>query len=197
MSTAARSVAAVILAAGEGRRFGGQKLLAQLEGRPLLQHVLDAANASTLDPLVLVVGADADAVLAHVRLGRARVALNAAFASGQARSLQVGLAQVDDSDAIVVMLGDQPRVTAPLLHALVARQRESGAPAVVSSQAGRRSPPALLHRDLFPEIAALSGDVGAREILARRGDVAIVEVTPSVAALDDIDTPGDKARLES
>ncbi len=197
MTAPAERVAAVILAAGEGRRFGGQKLLAPLNGRPLLQHVLDTANASALDPIVLVVGADADAVIASVRLGRARVIHNAAYATGQASSLQAGLAMLERADAAVVLLGDQPRVTTALIDLLVARQRESGAPGVVSSRAGRRSPPALLHRDLWPEVAALSGDVGAREVLARRADVVVVEVTRSVAALDDVDTRADHARLTS
>ena len=112
MSAPATSVAAIILAAGESRRFGGPKLLASLDGRPLVQHVIDAANASSCEPVVLVVGAGADELLASVRLGRSRVVRNAAYATGQASSLQAGLTAATSADAAVVLLADMPGVRA-------------------------------------------------------------------------------------
>jgi molybdenum cofactor cytidylyltransferase len=195
MSAPAKRVAAVVLAAGQGLRFGGQKLLAPLRDRPLLQHALDAANASSLAPVVVVLGADADAVTAGIRLGRARLVHNVDHATGQASSLRVGLRSLDASDAAVVVLGDQPNVTAALLDALVAAQRSSGAPAVVCAQDGRRSPPTLLHRDLWEEVDALRGDTGARDVLARHRDVAVFEVGEGLGRLDDIDTPEDRERI--
>jgi len=195
MSAPAKRVAAVVLAAGQGLRFGSQKLLAPLRGRPLLQHALDAANASSLSPIVVVLGADADAIETSVSPGRARLVRNEDHATGQASSLRVGLRFLDASDAAVVVLGDQPNVTAALLDALVAAQRSSGAPAVVCAQAGRRSPPTLLHRDLWKEVDVLRGDTGARDVLARHPDVAVFEVAAGLASLDDIDTPEDRERL--
>jgi len=195
MSAPAERVAAVVLAAGQGLRFGGQKLLAPLGDRPLLQHALDAVNASSLSPIVVVLGADADAIAAGVRSGRARLVRNPDHATGQASSLRVGLRSLDTSDAAVIVLGDQPNVTAALLDALVAAQRSSGAPAVLCAQDGRRSPPTLLHRDLWEEVAGLRGDGGARDVLARRGDVAVFEVADDLARLDDVDTPEDRERL--
>jgi molybdenum cofactor cytidylyltransferase len=195
MSAPAARVAAIVLAAGEGKRFGGRKLQAPLDGKPLVQHVIDAANASSLSPVVVVTGSDADALLAGLRLGAARAVHNAEYAHGQAGSLALGLRSVGDADAAVVLLGDQPRVAPALLEALVVRQRESGAAAVVSSSNGRRMPPTLLHRDLWPAVLALTGDVGAREVLAGRDDVVAVEVGGALGALDDVDTPDDHARL--
>jgi len=195
MSASAKRVAAVVLAAGQGLRFGSQKLLAPLRGRPLLQHALDAANASSLSPIVVVLGADADAIETGVSPGRARFVRNEDHATGQASSLRVGLRFLDASDAAVVVLGDQPNVTAALLDALVAAQRSSGAPAVVCAQEGRRSPPTLLHRDLWKEVDALRGDTGARDVLARHPDVAVFEVAAGLARLDDIDTQEDRERL--
>lgn len=195
MSAPAARVAAVVLAAGEGRRFGGQKLLAPLGDRPLLQHAIDAANASSLAPVVVVLGADADRVAAGVRTGRAQLVRNPDHASGQASSLRIGLRSLDKSDAAVIVLGDQPNVTAALLDALVAAQRSSGAPAVVCAQDGRRSPPTLLHRDLWEAVDSLRGDTGARDVLARRPDVAVFDVPEGLARLDDVDTPEDRARL--
>jgi molybdenum cofactor cytidylyltransferase len=195
MSAPAERVAAVVLAAGQGLRFGSQKLLAPLGDRPLLQHALDAANASSLSPIVVVLGADADAIAAGVRTGRARVVHNPDHATGQASSMRVGLRSLDTSDAAVIVLGDQPNVTAALLDALVAAQRSSGAPAVVCAQDGRRSPPTLLHRDLWGEVDGLRGDTGAREVLARHRDVAVFEVAEGLARLDDVDTEEDRERL--
>lgn len=205
MTGPAERVAGVVLAAGAASRYRSQKLLAPLRGKPLLQHAVDAACASTLDPVVVVLGADAEAIAAGITTGRARIVRNPEHASGQASSLRAGVRAIADAsvsgggavpvDALVVLLGDQPGVTAALLDAVVARQRETGAPAVRCVQDGRRSPPTLLHRDLWLEIEALRGDVGAREILARRSDVADLSVDRALAQLDDIDTPGDLERL--
>jgi molybdenum cofactor cytidylyltransferase len=188
-------LAAVILAAGGASRYGGAKLLAPLEGRPLLQHVLDAAERSAADEVILVVGNAADLVLAGVRLGRARPVVNAEWESGQASSLRAGLRASAGADAAVVLLGDQPRVTAALIDALVERQRATGSIAVVSSWKGQRSPPTLLRRELWPELAMLEGDVGARAVLAGRSDVAMLEVTAPLGSLEDVDRPDDLLRL--
>jgi len=195
VSRPAESVAGVILAAGEARRFGAQKLLAPLNGRALVQHVIGAANASSLSDVVLVVGADADRIV-RIAMGRARVVRNPNYGTGQASSLQAGLrAFADNVHAAVVLLGDMPGVTPALIDELIATQRETGAPAVISRWKGHRTPPALLHRDLWPAARALAGDVGMREVLMGRDDVVEVEVTTSLGALDDVDTQEDHARL--
>jgi len=196
VSAPAARVAGIVLAAGEARRYGSQKLLAPLRGLPLLQHAVDAACASSLSPVVIVLGADSDGITAQLEPRRARIVRNPDYVSGQASSLRTGVGALGtEADAAVVLLGDQPGVTAALLEALVARQRETGAVAVLCVQDGRRSPPTFLHGDLWPEIAALRGDVGAREVLARRSDVATLNVERAFAKLDDIDTRDDLARL--
>ncbi len=184
-------VAAVILAAGESRRYGAPKLLAALDGRPLLQHVLDAANASSCEDVIVVLGHAADRILAGVQLGRALAVMNCEYALGQSTSLRLGLRDARASDAIVVLLGDQPRVTPALVDALIARQRETRATAVMCASHGRRSPPTLLHRDLWPELETLSGDLGAREVLRGRDDVATLEVMGDLGSLEDVDRPAD------
>ena len=194
-AVSAARVAALVLAAGEGRRFGGGKLLAPVEGRPMVQRAIDAADASSCEPVILVVGHEADELLASVRLGRARHVTNAAYATGMASSLRAGIDAAGDADAAIVVLADQPGVTARLLDALVARQAETGAAAVICSWNGRRTPPTLLTSALWPAVRALEGDVGAREVLAGRDDVAVLEVDASLARLDDVDTPRDHARV--
>lgn len=188
-------IGGVILAAGEAKRFGSQKLLAPLDGRPLVQHVIDAANASCLEDIALVVGANADDLLAHLDPGRARVVRNPDPTRGLASSLQAGLSALDERlHAALVLLGDMPGVTTALIDELAARGRETRASAVVSVWRGRRSPPVVLHKSLWPAAFALRGDVGMREILAGRDDVALLEVTAGLGSLADVDVPGDLER---
>ena len=189
-------IGGVILAAGEARRFGSQKLLAPLDGRPLLQRVIDAANASSLEDIVLVVGPNADDLLGSVDVGRTRVVPNPDPARGLASSLQAGLSALDPRlHAALILLGDMPGVTATLIGELVARGRETRATAVVSVWRGRRSPPVVLHKTLWPEAFALEGDVGMREVLGTRADVLELVVSDELGSLDDVDTREDHERL--
>ncbi len=186
----------MILAAGAAQRFGSQKLLAPLNGRPLVQHVIDAANASCLEDIVLVVGTNTDDLVNELDMGRTRVVHNPDPTQGLASSLQTGLRRLDQSlHAALVLLGDMPSVTTALIDELVARGRETRASAVISVWRGRRSPPVVLHKSLWPAALALRGDIGMREVLAGRDDVVEVEVTPALGALDDVDTPEDHDRL--
>jgi len=187
-------IGGVILAAGEARRFGAQKLLAPLGGRPLLQHVIDAANTSCLEDIALVVGANAEDLVVRLDVGRARVVRNPDPSRGLASSLQVGLRGLDPRlHAALVLLGDVPGVTTALIDELVSRGRETRASAIVSVWRGRRSPPVVLHKSLWASAFALQGDVGMREVLADQ-DVVEFSVTDPLGSLDDIDTEEDHAR---
>jgi molybdenum cofactor cytidylyltransferase len=189
-------IGGVILAAGEARRFGSQKLLAPLDGRPLLQRVIDAANASALEDIAMVIGANGKSLLAHLDMGRTRVVRNPDPSRGMASSLQAGLRSLEgDLHAALVLLGDMPGVTTALIDELVARGQKTRAAAVTSLWRGRRSPPVVLHRSLWPAAFALEGDAGMREVLAGRTDVIEVEVTPALGTLEDVDTPEDHGRL--
>jgi molybdenum cofactor cytidylyltransferase len=186
-------IGGIILAAGSAKRFGSQKLLAPLRGRPLVQHVIDSANASSLEDVVLVVGADD--LVARVDPGRARVVRNPDPARGLASSLQTGLSALDGRlHAALVLLGDMPGVTTALIDELVARGREARASAVVSVWRGRRSPPVVFHRSFWPAAFALQGDVGMREVLGTRADVLDFTVTEELGSLEDVDTPDDLER---
>ena len=195
MTKPAEKVGGVILAAGEAKRFGAQKLLVRLEGRPLVQHVIDAANASCLEDIVLVVGTKANDLLPELDVGRTRVVHNPDPARGLASSLQIGLRSLDQGlNAALVILGDVPGVTTALIDELVARGRDTGASAVISVWRGRRSPPVVLPKSLWAAAFALQGDVGMREVLKDQ-DVVEFTVTDALGSLDDIDTPGDHARI--
>jgi molybdenum cofactor cytidylyltransferase len=125
-------IAGVVLAAGEGARFGGPKQLAQLDGRPLLSHVV-ATMSAVCERVVVVLGARAEEVRAAA--GGAETVLCAAWQDGIYASLQCGLAALgDDPDAVVVALGDQPSLSRARIEAVlafdapIARARDGGAP---------------------------------------------------------------------
>ena len=112
------TVGGLVLAAGEGRRFGAAKQLAELKGRPLLEYALEAMTAVT--PRVVVLGHAADAIAAAVDLQGATPVVCPEWAEGQAASLRCGLAALADCDDVVVVLGDQPGITAEAGAAVVA-----------------------------------------------------------------------------
>lgn len=184
-------VAALILAAGRGTRFGEEpKMLAMLEGRPLLRHVAEAALASAARPVLVVTGHRADEVAQALDGLDLVVVRNPDYADGLSTSLKAGFAALPpDAEAAIVMLGDMPRVPASLLDALAQAWREAGRPAaLVPTQAGRRGNPVLLSRALAPEIARLEGDTGAGPLLRGRADVREWPVAEEAVA-QDIDTP--------
>lgn len=183
-------VAAIVLAAGRGTRFGPErKLLATLEGRPLVAYPIAAAAASTLDPVLVVTGHAADEVAAIAMELGAVVAHNPRYAEGLSTSLQTGFAALPDgTEGVAVLLGDMPRVGPMLLDALAAAWREAGRPdALVPTHAGRRGNPVILARRLGPEIAALAGDSGAGPLLRDRPGVTEWPVKDGAIGID-IDT---------
>lgn len=180
------SVGALVLAAGAARRYGSAKQLAELEGRPLIEHALEAVAAAPVDDRVVVLGAGADAVLEGANLHGARPVVCEDWAEGQAASLRAGLAALDGVEAAVVVLGDQPRVSARAIARVLAA-RGDGAAAVRATYDGLPAHPIVLERALFSRLAALEGDVGAREVLAT---VAVREVAcDGLGRPDDVDTP--------
>jgi molybdenum cofactor cytidylyltransferase len=178
-------IAGLVLAAGEGRRFGAAKQLALLDGRPLLAHAVAAMAAAALDELVVVLGARADEIRAAVDLGAARVVVAEDWMDGQSASLRHGLAAVADADAVVIALGDQPFLSPRAVEAVLAA-RGPGADAVRATYGGVPGHPIVLERALFAAVSELRGDEGARSLLR---DARAVPCD-GLGRPDDIDTPG-------
>lgn len=189
------SIAAIVLAAGSARRFGGGKLLASFEGRPLLHHALSAARAAPVASITVVTGADAAAIAAcaHAFDPAIRIVHAADHAEGMAASLRAGVAAVPDASAAFVFLGDMPRVPHGVLVPLAQAVRD-GAAAAAPVSGGRRGNPVVISRALFPEVAALTGDTGARPILERLGARLALVDAPDDGVLFDVDEPGDLSR---
>ncbi|MGT2478683.1 nucleotidyltransferase family protein [Methylobacterium oryzae CBMB20] len=185
-------------AAGLGSRFGAApKLLAPLDGKPLVRHAAEAALGARPRPVVAVLGAHAETVRAALAgLDLIRVD-NPDFRAGLATSLRAGLAALPATcAAAIVVLGDMPRVTAAHIDRLAEAFAGTAEPpaAVVPVQAGRRGNPVLLNlRRLGPSIARLAGDHGAGPLLRGRPDILEIPGDPATAL--DIDTPDALAAL--
>jgi CTP:molybdopterin cytidylyltransferase MocA len=175
--------AGLILAAGAGRRFGPEpKLLADLHGRPVLEHVVAAATAA-LDRVVVVLGAHADEIRGAVDVGSAEVTVAEDWADGQAASLNHGLALLGDDEKILVLLGDQPLVSPDVITRMAAEPPGSRA-----AHRGAPGHPAVLGPDLMARAETLTGDRGLRDLV----DWRLVEVG---APAHDLDTPDDLEAL--
>jgi molybdenum cofactor cytidylyltransferase len=189
------TISCVVLAAGTSSRLGSPKQLLDLDGRPVLQHVLDAAAAAPGDEIILVLGHEADRIAAAVELPRrARIVINDRFAEGQSTSLLAGLNAVDGSaEAALIVLGDQPRVTPQAYRAVVGSWGE-GADVVRPLYDGIPGHPVLIARRAFGNIGNLTGDTGARTIVDR-AEVDVREVNLPGPAPVDIDTQEDYEAL--
>ncbi len=193
-------VVGVILAAGNSSRLGRPKQLLSLGGRPVLAHTLDNAARSGLDGIVVVLGHEADAIRAAIDFAAAgaRVVLNERYREGQSTSLRAGLdALPSEAGAAIFLLGDQPLIGPAILDAILAAYRRTGRPIVMPAYDGRRGNPALFARPLWPELARVVGDQGARGVLrAHADDVLEVPVAGSHYTAD-LDTVEDYERLRA
>ncbi len=177
--------------------MGEPKQLLLVRGRPLLEAALAAACDSRLDEVVVVLGAHAAEIRQSVRLGRARVVINPDHVEGLSTSLRAGIAGLDARvDRAVVILGDQPDISAELVNRLLDTQAASGLPAAALSFDGLLHPPVVLARELWGDIEALEGDVGLRALIRAHPErVAAVEAETPRGHPVDIDTREDFERL--
>jgi molybdenum cofactor cytidylyltransferase len=192
-------IAGVVLAAGRSSRMGPEhKLLADLHGEPLVRHTVRNALAALLDPVVVVTGHRADEVAAALAGLPVQLVYNPDFADGMASSLLTGLGAVPEScSGAAIVLGDMPRISPATIALLVDAAGTSVEALVAPVHDGRRGNPVILGRRWFNDLAGLSGDSGARQLLKDYGrnvtDVPVAEDTIFV----DIDTPGELALARS
>jgi CTP:molybdopterin cytidylyltransferase MocA len=190
-------IVGVVLAAGAGRRFGGGKQLALLDGRPLLEHALEAAAAAPgLDRRFVVLGANADRILESVDLHGHEPVLAPDWEEGLAASLRAGVAAARSAGAtaVLITLGDQPRVGADAIARVLAG-RGGESKAVRASYAGKPGHPTVLEDDLFDTALALRGDEGARGVF--RADFTRLVPCDDVAVPTDVDVVADLTALST
>jgi molybdenum cofactor cytidylyltransferase len=157
-------IGGLVLAAGAGTRFGSAKQLADLDGRPMLEHSILAMVASPVGHVLVVLGSGAEEVLQSVDLHGADAVVCERWAEGQSASLACGLAELAGSEAVVVTLGDQPFVSPDAIRRVIAA-RGGDAAAVRATYHGEPGHPVLLERRLFERMRDVTGDHGARNLL--------------------------------
>ncbi len=185
-------VAAVVLAAGLSRRMGGSnKLLAELDGAPIVTRVVDALLASRAEPILVVVGHEAERVRAALEGRPVTFVPNPDYEEGLGASLRTGIAAVpEDVDGALVALGDMPWIRSEHVDALVAAFDPGGPGTIcVPVHDRKRGHPVLWSRRHFGEMRKLGGDVGARELLERHADEVLAVTVDDPAVHIDVDTP--------
>lgn len=190
-------VAAVILAAGRSSRMGRNKLLLDLEGKPILCHAVDQALAAGLSEIVVVSGHQAAKVREALGDRRVKVVEAREHKLGMSASLKAGIRALGPKTAAaLVMLGDMPQVSAPLLRRLMAAYNPlEGRSIVVPVVDGKRGNPVLFDRRYFEEMLALEGDVGARHLIGAHDDQVAELSVEDAAVFTDVDTPEAYDRL--
>jgi molybdenum cofactor cytidylyltransferase len=204
-----RSTSAVLLAAGSGERFGGRKLLAPFFGRPLVQRAIDAACASRVLSCILVLGADADAIMDCTDTRRCSIVRNENWREGIAASIRTGLRFAAESDACVFMLADQPFVSSADIDALHECSADLygrpqcgadlyGRPAIVALRAGKTwGAPVLFPRRDFAALTRLRGDVGAKRYAETQRNRLRFVTARDPRAFRDVDSSSDLRALQA
>jgi len=201
------TVAGVLLAAGEGSRFGGPKALVELDGQTLAERGVGLLRAGGADPILVVTGAT------EVQIPGTHTVYNPEWRTGMGSSLRAALnaltspedaspedaspedAGPEEVGAVVVALADQPLVGPESVARLIAAYR-AGASVAVAAYDGQPRNPVLLAREHWPEvIATATGDTGARAFLRARADLVSLIECGDTGRPDDIDTPADLARI--
>jgi molybdenum cofactor cytidylyltransferase len=188
-------ITAVVLAAGTASRFGSQKLLAPFGGATLVRRTVENVLASQVSETVVVLGRDGEEVRGALARLPVRFVTNPDFRSGLSSSLRAGVEAIEPSTlAAVIVLGDQPGVTAAIIDQLIEEGKRSSRPIVVPDYAGVRGNPVVFDAAIFAELRAIEGDQGARGVIARDpARVATVSFPFDMPA--DVDTPEDFDRL--
>lgn len=188
-------ITAVVLAAGSASRFGSQKLLAPFHGAALVRRTVENVVASQVSDTVVVLGRDSDGVRDALAGLPVRFVTNPDFERGLSTSVRAGVEAIDPSaTAAIIVLGDQPGVTADIIDRLIEEGRRSGRPIAVPEYAGTRGNPVWFDATVFGELQTIEGDQGARAVIARDpARVATISFPFEMPA--DVDTPDDYARL--
>ncbi|MGI9239100.1 MAG: nucleotidyltransferase family protein [Woeseiaceae bacterium] len=187
-------VFAAVLAAGASSRFGATKQIAELDGKSLVQRAHDTATSVFGDQVMTVIGHDAGDVLRSMHANSGFVIVNEAYDSGMASSIAaVAHACPSQADALVVLLADQPLVTADHLRELQQTWSGSDVEIVATAFENGMGPPVLLPRGAFGDLEMLTGDRGARKLF--HDPRFELKTVPFEAAGTDIDTPADLAAL--
>jgi len=189
-------IGAVILAAGMSSRMGQTKQLIRLGENTLLEQVVEIVRSCRVDEIVLVLGHQAETIKKRVRIKNLKVVINESYQQGMGTSLRTGLAALSSGmNAALIVLADQPFVRAETLDRLIDQYEQSGAQIAIPIYKGFRGNPVLLGRSVFPEVMALTGDIGCRAIFGNHVEGIVKVLVDDIGILLDLDTKGDFEKL--
>jgi molybdenum cofactor cytidylyltransferase len=165
------SIAVIILAAGRSARLGSPKQLLSYRGKTLLQHSIDTALESMASQILVVLGSKKDSIKKEIEQTQIFILENSSWESGMASSISCGITNLQiiapESEAVILMVCDQPFVNAKLLNNLITKHKDSKQSIVASSYANTLGTPALFHKSLFVELLALQGESGAKSLIKK------------------------------
>jgi molybdenum cofactor cytidylyltransferase len=187
-------ISAIVLAAGESKRMGQTKQLLDLEGKSILQWVLDNLCRSQVDEVILVLGHDADRILQTIDTHRVKVVINKNYREGMITSIEQGLMNLNDKvQAFFIVLADQPGVSPEVFDRLITEFRRviPEKNIVLPTFRGRIGHPALFSAKYRKEASRIKGDVGLRQILQEHPEDILAVEMDTDSILQDIDTPDD------
>lgn len=191
-------ISGIILAAGESKRMGRIKQFLPWRGTTILQQVVNSATKSNLDIVLIVLGYHADEIASGLSSSRAKIAVNDHFTMGMSSSLKCGIGQApQNSDAYMILLGDEPLVGAGIINLLIARYRSGRHGIVMPIYESRRGHPVIFGRKYRDELLALDGEVGAREVIHKHPEDTLQVMMSSENILVDIDTNEDYERASA
>lgn len=190
-------ISLIILAAGESRRFGGNKLLAPILGVSMIRRIVEAAINSDVDEVVVVLGFEAERVRRVLDDLPCRLVVNDQYYLGMSSSVKVGFKSISqDAEAVVILPGDYPLIDNEVINIVVGTYRRTGSPIVIASYRGRRGHPVLFSRSIFPELLRIDEEtLGLKFILRRHEGEIVLAETNRIGVLIDVDEPEDIDRV--
>lgn len=185
-------ISAIVLAAGESARLGRCKQLIRLGEKTILEHVLALIAQSSIDDVIVVLGAHADEIREHIQFAAQRIVMNPDYARGMSGSIRAGLRAVNaKSTAAMFVLGDLPFVTPQTIDRLVDAYLRSRPSIVIPTYRGARGNPVIVDRSMFARMMEIAGDVGFRTVFDQVADAILEVPVDDVGIVTDIDTQQD------
>lgn len=187
----------IILAAGAATRMGRPKQLLSYQGRSLILHAVEVALASLCQPIIVVLGAYAEQIKPELMSKAVQVVENSQWQEGMSSSIRAGISMLlktnSKLDAVIISLADQPLVSPQIFNQLIQSYQETQKVIIASKYNETTGVPALFSNALFPELMQLEGDKGAKALIQKYIDTALILLIPEAAI--DIDTPDDYNQL--
>jgi len=181
-------VGCIVLAAGSSVRFGSPKQLAEFNGKSLIQNAIDQANISISDYVFLVLGKNSAEILEKLSLGRTQVLFNKDYEQGIASSIKCGVSNLpDDCDGVLIMVADQPFLTAKHLDILIEEFIRSPNKIVALSSRGDPRNPVVIPHEMFHLLQTLKGDEGARSLVRKNSQRVLIDISDAKVFFD-VDT---------